>query len=185
MGGLLPAPGSLSSALRSRYRSNWPQWRRAPASHPARPARTRRDSPPGPPVKRRAFPLAFPQLATAPRRKSIGGDTCLSSISRAHWLLGPRLPDQLFSPADPESPPPPLIGRPGRRSRPQRARSGKCARPCGGGCCPVSPLTPLPLAGKTQGRASLRAAPVLALPGRPLPSVIGRKGPGALITSGK
>lgn len=91
-GGLLPAPGSLSSALRSRYRSNWPQWRRAPASHPARPAHTRRNSPPGPPVKRRATPLAFPQPAPAHHGKPIGGDTCLSSRASAQWLLRPRLP---------------------------------------------------------------------------------------------
>jgi len=108
VGGLLPAPGSLSSALRSRYRSNWPQWRPAPASHPARPARAPRYSPLGPPVKRRASPLALPLPATAPRRAPIGYSTCLSSGTRAHWLFRPRLPGSLFSPAYPESPPPRL-----------------------------------------------------------------------------
>lgn len=184
MGGLLPAPGSLSSALRSRYRSNWPQWRRAPASHPARPARTRRNSPPGPPVKRRAIPLALPRPATAPRPKPIGGHTCLSSRARAYWSLSPWLPGSLFSPARPESPPPLLIGRSTAAPAPNGHDRGSARDHVAAAAVPSRPR-PRFRCWNGPGQGEPASSPAPTAPPEPTPLRDCQKGPGSVQYQGE
>lgn len=161
MGGLLPAPGSLSSALRSRYRSNWPQWRPAPASHSARPAHAQRYWPLAPPVRQRANRIG-PSPPGGSRLRNVRWPRHLSFLIWAFLLAArPAVAGLLFLPAYLRAPPPssdwppPLSG----------AEAPSAAGPAGAACAATrrdrrwsrgrsARARPVPLAALSRGELS-------------------------------
>lgn len=161
MGGLLPAPGSLSSALRSRYRSNWPQWRPAPASHPARPARARRYWPLAPPVRQRANPIS-PSLPGGGRLPNVHWSRHLPFLNSALLLAArPAVAGLLFLPAYLRAPPPSSDWPPplrGPRLPALRARRGQRARPRGAAGVGAGAVRHAPSRCPSQRRAAANRA---------------------------